>query len=997
MNRPLTAVFFVALLGLLAMWPFRIQSSAAGLFPSHRVTESTEESKEFTTKAQGQKEQHVSFEPSCLRGSQESPGVAARPAVLSAAGEYTVVFQEGLNGYSGVEDTYIDMYDPNRNFSTELTMLVGYKQRRAGLVKFSLAPIPSEATIISATLELYAIGWGGSPLPIAVHYITRTNVIPEATWQQASNGTSWGQPGGNDPASDRRDSAESIVFITTINNWYKFDLTAVIQGWVDGSLPNNGVLLRQANQSLDHTIHFASSETSLITSRPKLIVRYSGPAPIYTATPTPTHTPTHTPTPTLTPTQTNTPTRTPTPTGTPTYTPIYTLTPTPTVTPMTVITTTDVPITLTSAYDGATITGQLRLPAGYRGDQPVPLVVGLHSWGGWSGEVLTGDYGQAVFYAREATQRGWLLLAPDAKPWHVAVLNLQHHILEMVGHITHTYSVDEARIYLVGISGGGYRAVVMAEKYPDVFAAAVDVKGPTNLKAWWDEDCRGTHRDDMLTEIGNPSGTTGGFAYERYSCLFNYTDGLVRNLKHVPVAILHNTGHDYIDGEICDIVSIDHARKLRDALRFWNCDYVPKYYEFPGNHEANPTGFSVADWLDDYSLNVNHRYLTIKTDESKSYYWLYVDQQARANPTRDDPWTAVDASYDPTTGAITAVVTDTLRMGLRFNLVQMGLDHAPRYVVEERDLQTKAFVLSYAEPAEGVLAVYTSNGGQHQLKIYPETEHRQTRILKQAYDTYLDQNNPRVPLLEENKLKIGKGNTWSPLIKFDLADIPQGARILSAAMRLYVTSMRGDPPPPANLAVDAYKVNKLWVDSQATYEQARNGALWALPGCNGVPQDRDGQPCGRYVILGINAWCSFDVTAPAQSWLDNPVNNQGVVLKSGNYPGYGWYEFASSEYENASLRPELVVVYEYFPPTATPTATVTPTYTPTCSPTPTTPIWTETPTGTSTPSLTPTAPTTTGTPTYTSTPGPTPTLTETPSPTSTPVSFAVYLAVVFMN
>jgi hypothetical protein len=50
------------------------------------------------------------------------------------------------------------------------------------------------------------------------------------------------------------------------------DLTAVAQGWVNGSLANNGVLLRSA-YSLD-SMYFASAQQGTVSWRPKLVITY---------------------------------------------------------------------------------------------------------------------------------------------------------------------------------------------------------------------------------------------------------------------------------------------------------------------------------------------------------------------------------------------------------------------------------------------------------------------------------------------------------------------------------------------------------------------------------------------------------------------------------------------------------------------------------------------------------------------------------------------------
>lgn len=993
MNRLYTAVTIVALLGLSIALLFLGVSSAQEIAP-------------------------VGDD----RGTEQGVPLAA-----ADWDEYTVVFQEGLNGYSGAEDTHMYAYAPHRNYSAEAAIRVGYKQRRASIVKFNLAPIPSEAVIVSATLQLYASGWSGSGSAMSVYYITRTNVISEVTWNVASATQPWGQPGCEDTETDRRTSPEAGGIINSILRWYEFDLTSVVQGWVNQSLPNSGVLLRGDSAFSSGYINFSSSEAAL-AHRPKLVVTYQGPAPIYTPMPTPTNTPTDTPTPTFTPTSTNTPTRTPTNTSTPTFTPTRTRTPTYTSTPTNTRTPTRTPthtstatITLTptrvtaptilritiptSEVDGLENWAYLRLPTGYTPAEPVPLVVALHSWGGFAEEVLYGNNGQGVFYANAVTERGWLLLAPDlyrlSKPWHVAVLDVQHRIMEMVNKVRSEYGVDDSRIYLIGVSGGGYRAILMAEKYPDLIAAAVDVKGFTNLRDWyWEDhsgfpgvDCSGNHGQWLCwdTGAGPPTGLTGGPQYERYSCQYPHNDGLVRNLKHVPVAILHNTGFDPDpedpSNETYSIVPKHHARDLRDAIQHWDSDHELFYREFPGGHGTDPPAADQADlmdWLAAQHLNVDDPYLSlsIKTDESKGYYWLHIDQEPRPGGAESNPWTATEVSYDPRTGTIDATVTDTLRTALRFNLLEMGLAPAARYVVEEQDLQSGAFALSHSLPVDGVLAVSTSSGGEHHLYVYPETPHRRVSILEQAQDTYLDAWSPLSRPYQEQQLKLRKDDVFSPLIQFDLADLPAAADILSAAIRLYVDAARNDPPE--SLQVNAYKVNRTWIDSQASYYQARSGVNWAMQGCRGVPADRDAEACSSYEIQGIGVWSSFDVTTVLQEWLDDPASNHGVVLKCSGYLSPGYYEFASSEHPDISLRPELLVVYESSGPGSTPTRTVTPSRTPTSTPTLThTP--TPTPTGTvsSTPSRTSTsAPTNTWTPTPTSTPSPT--ITRTPTDTLTP-------------
>jgi pimeloyl-ACP methyl ester carboxylesterase len=549
--------------------------------------------------------------------------------------------------------------------------------------------------------------------------------------------------------------------------------------------------------------------------------------------------------------------------------------------------------------------------------------VALHSWGGSAQETLFNNGGRGHFYSFAVTERGWLLLAPDLSrvdlPWHVAVLDVQHRLMELVNKVRSEYAVDGSRIYIIGISGGGYRAVLMAEKYPDFFAAAVDVKGPTKLVDWfWDDQsgesdiCDGNHRYWLCDDTyGPPVGVTGGPPYERYSCLFSGRDGLVGNLRHVPVAILHNTGWDSPN---YSIVPIDHARDLNAAIESWKPDQPPFYREYPGDHNANPSPelqAELMDWLANQRLDLDTPPLDleIKTDESKAYYWLAVTQQPRLNSLSDNPWTAVSVEYDPVWGSIAAAVTDTQRVTLTFDLAWMGLDAVNEWVVEERELPSGQLDPGVVQPLNGLLTVSVSGSDQHHLYMYPKTANRHVSILKQGLDTYLDAWYPSSRRSQAPALWLRKDGVYSPLLKFSLGDIPAGARILSAALRLYVSAALDNPP--ANLNVWAYRVNREWVGSEASYDQARAGVNWAQPGCNASPADREASASSTLAIPGAGTWCSFGVTAVMQDWVDGPpASNQGLILKCDGYLSPGYYQFASQEYPDASKRPELVVIYE---------------------------------------------------------------------------------------
>ncbi|MBM4430209.1 MAG: DNRLRE domain-containing protein, partial [Chloroflexi bacterium] len=268
--------------------------------------------------------------PTCTPTSGSPPAVTpTAPCSMS-----TVTLQKGSAGYGGSEDTHIYQYAPNTNYCQRDLLEVGYKQQYAALLHFDLSTIPAQALIEQATLHLYAVGWSGSNLSLDLYAILRNTQPCQTTWNQAQAGSNWALPGAN-AATDRRSVPESSVTTSGIYQWYPFDITSLVQEWVEGSLPNNGMLLRGSSSLSTVTFRLASTQYATVSQRPKLVVTYragTGPVQTPSATVTGTRTTTATFTPTRTGTATATRTRTATPT--PTQTPTRTRTPTRTGTPV---------------------------------------------------------------------------------------------------------------------------------------------------------------------------------------------------------------------------------------------------------------------------------------------------------------------------------------------------------------------------------------------------------------------------------------------------------------------------------------------------------------------------------------------------------------------------------------------------------------------------------------------------------------------------------------
>jgi hypothetical protein len=132
-----------------------------------------------------------------------------------------------------------------------------------GLLRFNLNALPRNALVKDATLRLKYIGGDLFPLllnrRIDIYRVTNAWDPATAIWTLP-----WSKPGGDYPANPVAGSPIGIVA------YYPLRIDALVSGWVDGTIANNGMLLKATDMPRSRFAAFSSDDTD----GPQLTVNY---------------------------------------------------------------------------------------------------------------------------------------------------------------------------------------------------------------------------------------------------------------------------------------------------------------------------------------------------------------------------------------------------------------------------------------------------------------------------------------------------------------------------------------------------------------------------------------------------------------------------------------------------------------------------------------------------------------------------------------------------
>ena len=173
------------------------------------------------------------------------------------------------------------------------------------------------------------------------------------------------------------------------------------------------------------------------------------------------------------------------------------------------------------------------------------------------------------------------------------------------------------------------------------------------------------------------------------------------------------------------------------------------------------------------------------------------------------------------------------------------------------------------------------------------------------------------------------GGGWKlrALMKFDVAGaIPEGSTITSASLKMTLVAEHSN-----GQTVTVHKVLADWGEAgsngfggngdlaqtgDVTWLQRfypDTGTNWLTPGGDFIAT----VSASRIIGPGLTTYTWNSTTqsvADVQSWLDNPATNHGWMLKGNEVSMTTAKKFASREYEIASKRPTLTIIYTPPPP-----------------------------------------------------------------------------------
>lgn len=245
------------------------------------------------------------------------------------------------------------------------------------------------------------------------------------------------------------------------------------------------------------------------------------------------------------------------------------------------------------------------VPESYDPSRKVPLIIGLH------GGLMTG-WGHAIYtsWTLVAEREGFICLFPNAHekrmwanygvfdnfdpksapdlpivipPKDIKDNHDMNMILALIDKMKEKYNIDEARIFMQGMSMGNIMTGQFARQYGDILAGAAGSGGPCELRNIFNQDGKIINKAGHLAiwqSRPEKNGLPPGKEYDEYT--INKMNRIywmkINECELVPqISIIGEDNFAFYKGKKADLVYLDiknrdHGQTLDEAFLYW--DYL---------------------------------------------------------------------------------------------------------------------------------------------------------------------------------------------------------------------------------------------------------------------------------------------------------------------------------------------------------------------------------------------------------------------------------------
>lgn len=184
---------------------------------------------------------------------------------LSASKDAAIGYHDGANTANNNYGYAIQ----NAAYAIPATALIGGLNVNRALIDFNLASIPSGATIISANLNLYALGAFGS---LPGHSGSNNSAyLQRVTQNWTENTVTW----NNQPTSSSQNQVTLNQSINATQNYLNINVLPLIQDMMNNSSSSFGFLLKLISETSSNSLAFASKDHSNPNLIPTLVITYT--------------------------------------------------------------------------------------------------------------------------------------------------------------------------------------------------------------------------------------------------------------------------------------------------------------------------------------------------------------------------------------------------------------------------------------------------------------------------------------------------------------------------------------------------------------------------------------------------------------------------------------------------------------------------------------------------------------------------------------------------